>query len=238
MRAYRSEWKLRKEQAWRRIWEDLEIGYIDRDLLPILLLINADSELYTTSSCSGRIVFVDLDYPWERDETGIVFKSHVPITPSEVGFIYHYRPYRKLWAVASGPIIHVYCYTGKKAVEILTAARKTGFKHSGIMYVSKTRGIFLELVTGVYVAQLVKTSNAIFIKPEDVNSFVGLLNSVLIEGKKRLQRLYLELSKILPEKPDERVSEDLKNRQLALNKTPLEAFIEVCREKYAKPVQI
>jgi len=72
-------WRERKYKAWKRILDDLEIGYLDVDLLPLLVLINRDRELYTTSSCSGRITVMDAEYPWEKEEeTAIVFKTQRP----------------------------------------------------------------------------------------------------------------------------------------------------------------
>lgn len=234
MPLYPGEWKLKKEQMWKRIWEDLEIGYLDRDLLPLLMLTNTDSELYTTSSCSGRITVMDAEYPWTRDETGIIFKSHTPLTPKELDFIYRFKPYRRIWVNATGPIIHIYSSTTKKAIRILEVARKSGFKHSGVMHVSKARGIFLELVTGIYMSQLVRTEDRVIVKQEELNSLVKLINIALLEGKKRLQKLHVELSKILPEKVDEVVEKDLKKWSHLTNKTPLEIFVEMCAEKNIK----
>ncbi|MEM0000001.1 MAG: hypothetical protein QXH02_00510 [Desulfurococcaceae archaeon] len=230
MRINLAKWKSRKEYMWRRIWEDLEIGYLDRDLLPLLVLVNTDSELYTTSSCSGRIVVMDSDYPWSRDETGIVFKAHIPVKPEELVFVYRFEPHKRIWINVTGPIVHIYSSTMKKATQILEVARKSGFKHSGIMHLSKARGVFLELVTGIFVSQLVRTRDRVFIKYEDLEAFIKLLNAALLEGKKRLQRLYEGFLKVLPEEVDEAVKKDLDAHQLLAGKTPIEIFHEMCKE--------
>lgn len=225
-------WRSRKELMWKRIWEDLEIGYLDRDLLPLLILVNMDIELYTTSSCSGRITVMDSEYPWTRDETSVVFKSHVPITSRELNFIYRLKPHKKIWITVTGPIIHIYSLTAKKAVRVLEVARKTGFKHSGIMHISKTRGIFLELVTGIYVSQLIRTVDSILVEPIKLDVLVELLNSTLLEGKKRLQKLYVELSKLLPENVDSNIKSDLlKDKWQLVGRSPVEVFTEMCVEK-------
>lgn len=230
----RVTWRFRKELMWKRIWEDLEIGYLDRDLLPLLVLVNMDSELYTTSSCSGRITAMDSDYPWIRDETGIVFKSHVPITPRDLNFTYELKPHKKIWVIVTGPIIHIYCLTAKKAVQVIEVARRTGFKHSGIMHIGKTRGIFLELVTGIYISQLIRTADSILVEPIKLEALVELLNSALLEGKKRLQKLYVELSKLLPEKADSTIEGDLRCKRQLVGKSPVDVFIEMCKEKRTK----
>ncbi|MEM4869201.1 MAG: hypothetical protein QW081_02245 [Desulfurococcaceae archaeon] len=225
-------WRKSKEYFWKRVHEDLEIGYLDRDLLPLLILVNLDAELYTTSSCSGRIVVMDSDTPWQRDETNIVFKSHVPVESSEVEFIYRLEPHRGFWMIVTGPIIHVSALKLKRAVEILNVARRVGFKHSGIMHVSPSKGVFVELVTGVYVSQLVRVGSKLLVPRQELQSLVEVMNKVLVEGKSRLQKLYTELVKILPRVLDREVNEKVLELYAGLSgKTPLDIFLELCREK-------
>lgn len=224
-------WRRRKELAWRRVWEDLEIGYLDRDLLPVIVVVNSDNELFTTSSCSGRIVVMDADYPWTREETGIIFKSHVPVRPEDLAFLYRLKPHKKIWVVVTGPILHVSSSTRRKAVKVLEVARRAGFKHSGIMHVGKTRGVFLELVTGIYVSQLIMTSVEVFVSEEKLVGLLRVLNAALLEGKRRLQRLYFELSKILPEEVDPVVSTDPRVTGGLSKITPIDVFAEMCEER-------
>lgn len=225
------KWQYRKKLAWSKIWEDLEIGYLDRDLLPLLILINRDRNFYTTSSCSGRILLMDSKYPWSRDETGIVFKSHVPIRDSELDFVFSLEPYVNFWLSVTGPIIHLYASSPKKAIWLLNLARRQGFKHSGIMYVSRSKGVFVELITGIYLSQTIKLRNKIIISQAELRELIKLVNTVLVEGKKRLHRLYLELAEKLPETIDEEVERDLSTRKSITNKSPLDIFKEICEEK-------
>ncbi|MGC8982351.1 MAG: tRNA(Phe) 7-((3-amino-3-carboxypropyl)-4-demethylwyosine(37)-N(4))-methyltransferase [Desulfurococcaceae archaeon] len=232
MRPDPRAWRREKEAFWKRVFEDLEIGYFDRDLLPLVVLVNSDAELYTTSSCSGRIVVVDSEAPWTREETGTVYKSHVPVDPGELRFMYRLDPHRGYWIVVTGPIIHLSALNTKRALEVLKIARHTGFKHSGILHISKSKGVFVELVTGVYVAQLVRTKSRVLIPEHELEFLVEIVNSVLIEGKKRLQRLYFELQKELPRVKDDYVETLLERFSDTIKKkTPFEVFLELCKEK-------
>jgi len=222
-----SKYRKRKLLSWKRIWEDLEIGYLDRDLLPLLVLMNGDAEIYTTSSCSGRIVVMDAEYPWVRDETGVIFKSHIPIVSSELKFIYRYEPFKKIWIIVNGPIIHFYSLSARKAGKILNTARRVGFKHSGVIHVSRDKGIFVELVTGIYLAQLIKTRECEVVSIDDMESLLTVLNNALLEGKNRLQKLFLELKNNLPEKRDEEIEKDLMKIGAILEKSPLEILEEM-----------
>jgi tRNA wybutosine-synthesizing protein 3 len=231
MKVNYEKWRLQKKHFWLRIWEDYEIGYLDRDLIPVLVMLNRDRDIYTTSSCSGRIVVVDGNVPWIRGETSVVFKSHIPITTSDLFFIYEKPPHRVYWLIVTGPIIHFSTTSFRKAVEILKRARSMGFKHSGIMHVSSSRGVFVELVTGVYITQLLRIKDKYTLTHEYLNHILLVFNKALIEGKLRLQKLYEELQKYLPENPDSWIEEEINKRDIKLIKQkPIEIFYDMCRD--------
>jgi tRNA wybutosine-synthesizing protein 3 len=230
----REAWNERKRRAWLKIFEDLEIGYLDVELLPLLVLLNRDANLFTTSSCSGRITVMDANYPWERDETAIVFKTHGPTTPSELEFMYKVPPHRRYWLIVSGPIIHIYSRSVKLALKILQLARRVGFKHSGVMNYSSERGAFIELVTGVYATQLIRAREIVLVDQRDLEHLVQTFNQALIEGKRRLNSLYQELSRYLPTVADKYIEEDARSKGLIPSKTPLEIFVEVYGERFKR----
>ena len=228
-------WRREKLAFWKRLREDLEIGYLDRELLPLILLINMDAELYSTSSCSGRLIVMDAETPWSREETSTIFKSHVPVKPGDLEFMYTLRHSKNLWLIVSGPIIHISALKAKRAMEVLRIARSSGFKHSGIMHVSTTKGFFVELVTGIHVAQLIKTRDRVVVPKEELDVLVELFNRFLLECKHRLQKLYLSLKSILPKVVDEELEQKaLKTFKPIISKTPLDIFFELCRERKAQ----
>ncbi len=187
-------WKKRREEAYKRLWEDLEIGYLDEDLLDILLEFFKRPESYTTSSCSGRIVVVDSRMPWERKNATIIFKKHSSISLEEITSLLSQPVLYRLWLVATGPIIHVVTLTAREALRILRIAREAGFKHSGVLSVSR-KGYLVELRTGIRLAILLKTSDRIVVDEHGLREAVKAVNEALSEGKKRLQRLLEVLRK-------------------------------------------
>ncbi len=188
----RELWKKEKEEAYKRLWEDLEIGYLDEDLLEILLEFFKRPESFTKSSCSGRITLLDGPLPWERRESTIIFKKHSPITVDEIESLLGQPVLYRLWLVATGPIIHVITLTGREARRILRIAGKAGFKHSGIMSISK-KGFIVELRTGIRLAVLLKTPRGLVVSREGLEEAVRAANEALMKGKERLNRLLAEL---------------------------------------------
>lgn len=234
MRIDIEKWRLRKNKSYLRIWEDLEIGYLDRDLLPLLTLINRDADLYTTSSCSGRIVILDGEYPWIRDESHVVFKTHVPAQKDDILEIYQRQPFRRLWIIVNGPILHVYSRSIQKAIKIIQMSRRCGFKHSGILGARRDRGVFIELISGIYMSHLLRTRDQVITSSEYIETLLDIYNKSLVEGKRRLSELYVELAKILPETHDEQVVADLERRGVTYHKTPYDVFLELVAEKQGK----
>ncbi len=187
-------WRKRREEAYKRIWEDLEIGYLDEDLLDILLEFFKRPESYTTSSCSGRIVLVDSCMPWERRNATIIFKKHSSISLEEIRGLLNQPVLYRLWLIATGPIIHVVALTAREALRILRIAREAGFKHSGVLSVSR-KGYLVELRTGIRLAILLKTGSKVVVDEQGLQEAVRAVNEALSEGKKRLQRLLEVLRK-------------------------------------------
>ncbi len=178
-------WEAAKKEAWKRLHEDLEIGYLDEDIYDVLKLFFSLPYAFTKSSCSGRVTAVDARYPWSRDGT-IIYKVHRPITLEELNKIVEKPVLERLWLNVQGPIIHVVAKDLDSAFKVLKLAREAGFKHSGIL-VANEEGWLVELTTGVRANILLKDRNT---KLMEVNEkVVDTINDVLMQGKKRLKEL-------------------------------------------------
>ncbi len=209
-------WRRRKWEFWNRLWEDLEIGYLDEDLLPILILFNLDKNIYTMSSCSGRITISDSTYPWSREETSVVFKKHEPVNVEEIIPIYDKPVVRRLWFNVTGPIIHLSVNSLEYALEILRIARNAGYKHSGILSINPSKGVLLELTTGIWMSQLIKTREKIIIGKDKLGELVDIGNEVLRKGKETLNRLYMVLRGRKRYEIDEEIRMDLEKREITI----------------------
>ncbi|MEM0026308.1 MAG: hypothetical protein QXT53_00020 [Ignisphaera sp.] len=180
-------WRSRREEAYKRFLEDIEIGYVDKDVKELILLVFSKKNIFTTSSCSGRITVVDSLYPWQRDEAFVIFKKHEPVQLNELTSIVEQRHMYRLWLIVSGPIIHFNTVNLTAASKLLNIARSAGFKHSGILSVS-SGGIVVEVVSGIWVPFLLKDRDGFVVS--DLPRVVSIANEMLIEGKQRLEKLF------------------------------------------------
>ncbi|MEM2512199.1 MAG: hypothetical protein QXX61_03585 [Ignisphaera sp.] len=182
-----SRWLKRREEAYRRFLEDIEIGYADKDIVDFIKHIFAKEKIFTTSSCSGRITIVDALYPWLREESYIVFKKHEPVSVDEIIVVIQQQPLHRLWLISSGPIVHFVAVNLDTAYRILQIARESGFKHSGIISMS-IDGIVVEIISGTWTSFLLRDGDVWF--TNNIDKIVAVANEVLIEGKKRLEKLF------------------------------------------------
>ncbi|WP_440059169.1 tRNA(Phe) 7-((3-amino-3-carboxypropyl)-4-demethylwyosine(37)-N(4))-methyltransferase [Thermogladius sp. 4427co] len=222
-------WLRFKNMLWQRLWEDLEIGYLDKDLLPVLVLLNEDKNVYTLSSCSGRIVVSDSKYPWSREESNIVLKSHIPVEPGVIEKIVGKPIVRRLWLNSTGPIFHLSVKSLKTAKQVLKIARLAGYKHSGILSINRYKGVIIELTTGVRFSTFLGDGSRRLSK-EDIAILVAKANEILLYGKLMLNRLYVELSKHMPIEPDETVLRELGNK-FKHTSTPEEILLSQLRDR-------
>lgn len=182
-----SRWLKRREEAYRRFLEDIEIGYADKDIVDFIRQVFSKEKVFTTSSCSGRITIVDALYPWLREESYIVFKKHEPVSVDEITAVIQQQPLHRFWLISSGPIVHFVAVDLNTACKILQIARESGFKHSGIISLS-IDGIVVEIISGTWTSFLLRDGDVWF--TNNIDRVVGVANEVLVEGKKKLEKLF------------------------------------------------
>ena len=185
-----------KLAAWQRLWEDLHIGYLDEDILDVLVEFFLRPKSFTKSSCSGRITVIDSPYPWAKDESMTVFKKHGPVSVEEVEDVLSRSFAYRLWLSVQGPIYHVYVADEGEAREVLAAAREAGFKHSGVMVLGEP--LLLELRTGVRGDILLATRAGRLLDRGGLEEAVRVANEVLARGKERNRRLLEALRRRRP----------------------------------------
>lgn len=209
-------WRFFKTKYWNRLWEDLEIGYLDKQLLQLLIRLNMDLNIYTMSSCSGRVVFSDSTYPWSREETSIVFKKHGFIDLNDILNIIGKKIIRRLWVNVSGPIIHLSVSKPSYVKLLLNIAHEAGLKHSGLISINKYKGFIIELMSGVKLSHLLKTPGKYITDTSELETLVNIINEVLVQGEKYLNRLREIVNRKIPIEEDVEIIEDVKKRGIIL----------------------
>jgi len=188
-------WVMWRVESFRRFREDVEIGYVDPDLVNFIYKVFNTKNFFTISSCSGRITLIDAIFPWARDESYIVFKKHTPVSLEEVIPVLSVKPLHRLWLIASGPIFHFVAKSIPAAQILVNEVRKCGFKHSGIISI-RVDGIVVEVISGTWTSFLLADGDELVIQPNSLIRILEISNTILLEGKKRIECLNSEIERI------------------------------------------
>lgn len=145
-----AKWEEYKRSLLAGLREERLIGYLDPGAERYLELLNRPHLVVTTSSCIGRVTVIEGEWHWLREDARIVFKTHEPVSAGELERVAR-RFEGRLWAKLTGPILHLRTPSLRSAAKLLSHARSSGFKHSGIISLS-SRGHTVELMSAVQLA--------------------------------------------------------------------------------------
>ncbi len=186
----REPWSNRKARIWETLARERDVGYLDPGIESIVEKLNSIGKMVTTSTCIGRIAFIEGAKPWERtgeESARIIFKTHHPIDTSTIERIVG-APYCNVWMRVSGPIIHTRTPDIECASHLIEAARRYGFKHSGIIAVNPSAGYAVELMSGVQYAFPLKLNCALTVSlnRKTLDAIVAHANKTLEEARTSL----------------------------------------------------
>ncbi len=192
--ARKRQWSKVKEEARDIVVKERDIGYLDPGIEEIINILNGIPGIATTSSCIGRVTIIEGVVHWGRDgDSRILYKTHGLLKPVDIEKILS-RGFRNAWLKATGPILHVRTKTLECALHLLSKARETGFKHSGIISYSQEGGAVVELLSASQMAAPIVINGVSIVKTgSHLELLAGKANSVVEEGRSRLYSLVSEL---------------------------------------------
>lgn len=121
-----------KQAAMQSLQQSIGQGQVDQRALPVLEALNAREEYFTTSSCAGRIVL--LEVPSIGNKTGARFleKWDDAIDTAALQRALARANDGELWLMAQPPIFHIAATDIEAAAALVSVARESGFKNSSI----------------------------------------------------------------------------------------------------------
>lgn len=170
--------------------EERDIGYLDPGIEDVLDRLNSLRGVATLSTCIGRVSIVEAEKPWERGEEAsrVVYKTHGAVGEEDIERILSLG-LCNLWLKASGPIMHLRVASLECALHILGYARRSGFKHSGIISVGGERGVVIELMSATQVTMPLRIACKDLVYPGRTGIVAEIANNTVEEGRRRLSEL-------------------------------------------------
>lgn len=189
-------WKLRREKFYKRMLRDLETGYFDIEIYPVVNVVFKLRNAFPTSSCAGRVVILAARVPWRKREVKILHKSHSVVGLENTISKLIEGSEEDLWLTVQPPILHVSCNNLETASKLLDSARKAGFKHSGILSIS-SRGYHLEIRGSENLVFPLKIRGKRVVRKDSIKIVVKEVERILKEAKSRIKRLRKSVEQLL-----------------------------------------
>lgn len=167
-------------------------GELDDGIKEICSLINENSNYYTTSSCSGRIVVLEKKSE-KKDEARWIFVSHEetdfePIKQSIGNTIKtNLNPETTAWFKQEGAILHVCCRTISDAERFLNIARDSGFKRAGI--ISAGENPVVEIISSEQMNLPIIAGGKIIVADEYLKILISEANRKMQRNREKLRKL-------------------------------------------------
>ncbi len=180
-----------KEMAMSSLHKALESERVDEKVMPILALLNGMDDFFTTSSCSGRIVVMEIPSIGKKDEAHFLGRWHREVEAEEIKKAIEKYSQGEGWLLVQSPIFHISTLNTEKAKELLRIALKSGFKNSGI-----------KSFNGRVVVEICSTERLDFLFAKNGKTVCSELDEVVKSGnvmmkriKEKLERLEKNISK-------------------------------------------
>lgn len=175
-----------KESALKSL-KDAYIEYkVDEGVLQILDVINGIEGFYTSSSCAGRIVLLEI--PYIGDKRGAKFLGiwHRTVEPKELKIAAAKATKGVLWLLAQAPILHIGAQTLDLANTMVKTAVSCGFKNSSIKSIGKK--IRIEICSTERLDSPIGRDGCLFCEGNHLSLLVEISNEVMERSRKKMSR--------------------------------------------------
>ncbi|MCC7572952.1 MAG: hypothetical protein KO464_06145 [Candidatus Methanofastidiosum sp.] len=182
-----------------RYLEDLkkviDEGEVDFRIIDTLNILNSKQSYYTTSSCAGRIILIELGEIGDKRESNFIFKSHERVDYKDIWrIINEYSGNKMLFLIVNSPIIHVVCRDIESAKKLINISKDSGFKYSSIFSIGEK--IIVEIRSTEKMDIPVVKNRKVYPSEEYVIMLVEIGNQLIERIKKKIEKLNENLRSI------------------------------------------
>ena len=183
-----------KERALTKLKVASADKKVDEKILPILEILNGIEGVYTSSSCAGRIVLLQI--PRLGDKRGAVFLGvwHRSIVSEEITSAAVKATQGILWLLAQAPILHIGVETTDLATILIKTAVLSGFKNSSMK--SSGKKTVVELSSTERLDAPIGRNGCLYCEGDYLHLLTEIANEVIERSQQKLIRLERNLRNI------------------------------------------
>lgn len=162
-------------------------GTYDPQIKKLCSLINQHPDFVTTSSCSGRIVLLQLPKQAKKNNARFLFQSHTLIKAHHIKEkLQHYAEKDLLTFKQEAPILHIATKSSPLAEALITLGQHCGFKRSTIITTKKK--IVVEIRSMEQIEAPIVDKHML-ISDDYLRYLVNCANQKLKKGWQQIQKL-------------------------------------------------
>lgn len=182
-----------KKQTLNKLEEAKKEKLVDEGIIPILDDLNKSDDYYTSSSCYGRIVLLELPEIGDKKSAVFLGRWHRKIKIDDVFSALEKSSSKgQLWFLAQSPIIHIYARTLESADLLIKKAASCGFKHSG--FKSSEKNIIVEIASTERLDCPVGLDGKFYCNEDFVKLLVDISNQIFDKSVLKLEKLEKNLT--------------------------------------------
>lgn len=179
----------------KKLMEAIKEDKVDRDILPILNIINSFDEYVTKSSCYGRITFTVEKGLIRKGEGKVINKIHGPVDVEYIRGVSSSMDEGVLWLNIESTIIHVASKTYEDGLKLYGIALDSGYSESSVYSMSK-RGVTIEILyTSKYSIPIYSFETGFLVTDEELRSITNYIYNMFNGIERAKYRLINLLSK-------------------------------------------
>ena len=167
---------------------------VDEDIIPFLLEITKLKDIFTSSSCSGRIVLLSSDINENKKYTSFHKRFHRKVEYEEL--IKEINSFSKgyLWLKVEPFIFHFGVKDLDFASKLLSFLRDFGLKRAAIIS-TRPGKIIVEATNTVFLSTLIKKDNNLLVSEEYLKEIVFIANNKFEDNEKKRKKFESEFIK-------------------------------------------
>ena len=174
-----------KEKALKSL--EADIDRVDKNILPLLEIINASDHFFTTSSCSGRVALMEIPEIGMKKDARFLGKWHDNIDMKEIKNALNKAKEGVMWFFAQPPILHIVADELKNAQELVKIGIASGFKNS--VFKSVEGKIVIELASTERFDVPLGRDGFLFCDESYLSLLCDIGNEVLVKSRKKIDKM-------------------------------------------------
>ncbi|HRT02433.1 MAG TPA: hypothetical protein P5513_00600 [Candidatus Diapherotrites archaeon] len=168
-----------------RLKKEISEGRVDVQVIPFLLKVSELPDIFTASSCAGRIILLSTNKYEDKKISTFYKRYHRKITFSELKDDLQKSTQKEIWFKVEPFIFHFGTKDFDKAKEILCLAQQMGLKKTGIISVTQGKYI-VEVNSTQYLSLPLKVNGKTIVTDMFLKIIVNRANTKLTQNYARL----------------------------------------------------